>query len=133
MIKAEPSSTKAKLFALSNVRLASTHSKELRDIEHKNKDIMTKLEIVKRGKDHAISQVQSFIDSVVKVVIANDHLGTSIEFKIGKDNTRKKKQNIESKHYKEMRAMSKKNVRLFGTIKKSNYDNEQFLVRKRDE
>ena len=94
---------------------------------------MTKLEIVKRGKDHAISQVQSFIDSVVKVVIANDHLGTSIEFKIGKDNTRKKKQNIESKHYKEMRAMSKKNVRLFGTIKKSNYDNEQFLVRKRDE
>ena len=75
--------------------MISTHFKELRDVEHKSTDLLAELEILKREKEHAISEVQVSIDSAVKLVIANERLGANIDFKIRKDNKRKEKQNIE--------------------------------------
>ena len=84
----------------------------------KNADLRAELKILKREKEHAIFELQSFIDSAVKVSIASKRLGVSIEFKIKKDNMRKDEQNIKSNHYKETRAMRKENVKLVGTIEK---------------
>ena len=79
----------------------------------------------------------------------NERLRASIEFKIRKDNTRKEKQNMESKHYRETRAIRKENVKLVRTIEEkvklvgiiecnlksemvrhleSNYNNDQLLA-----
>ena len=70
-IKAKTSLTKAKLLASSNIQLISTHFKELRDVEHKSTDLLAELEILKREKEHAISEVKCSINSAVRVVIAN--------------------------------------------------------------
>ena len=148
-IKAKKSLAKAKLLATSNVQLVSKHFKELRDIEHKNTDLLSELEIMKREKENATSELQCSIDAAVQVAISNERLGASIEVKIRKDNTRKEIQNMESKHYRETRAIRKENVKLVGTIEEkvklvgiiecnrksemarhleSNYDNDQLLA-----
>ena len=71
---------------------------------------------MKRDKETALSELQCSIAAAVRVAISNERLSASIEFKIRKDDTRKEKQNIESKHYKEMREIRKENVQLVGTI-----------------
>ena len=53
---------------------------------------------MKREKENAINELQCSINSAVRVAISNERFGASIEFKTGKDNTRKEKQNIESNH-----------------------------------
>ena len=63
--KANTSSAKAKLLSLPDVQLVSTRFKELRDAEHKNTDFRAKLEILNREKEHAITELQSSIDSAV--------------------------------------------------------------------
>jgi hypothetical protein len=86
------------------------------DVEHENTDLLAEPEIPKREKEQAIYEVQFSINSAAKVAIANERLGASIKLKIKKDNTRKERHNIESKHYKEMRAIRKENAKLVETI-----------------